>query len=54
MDVGETLVTVEFHEKVEQTEIVLLHELFPAEEMAAEYNQGWTGCLGQLARFVEA
>lgn len=48
--VGETLVTVEFHEVGGATEVVLTHELFPAAEATAAHEQGWTSCLDRLER----
>ncbi len=50
---GETLVTVEFHEVGDKTELVLTHEFFPDKNMRDEHNQGWEGVLTQLARLVE-
>ena len=51
---GETLVTVEFHEVGDKTELVLTHEFFPDRNMRDEHNQGWEGVLTQLARLLEA
>lgn len=48
MDVGETLVTVEFHEKGDVTEILLTHERFPDQEAAAKHNEGWEACINNL------
>lgn len=42
---GETVVTVEFHEVDGGTEVVLLHEGFPAVEARDGHDQGWTACL---------
>lgn len=42
---GETLVTVEFRKKAGATEVVLLHEGFPAVEAKDGHEQGWTACL---------
>ena len=49
MEVGETLVTVEFIEKGDATELVLKHERFPDAEAAAKHNEGWSGCLNNFA-----
>jgi uncharacterized protein YndB with AHSA1/START domain len=54
MDVGRTLVTVEFHERGDATELVLTHEKFPTAEAASEHSKGWTGCLGVFAGYVES
>ena len=45
MEVGETLVTIEFLDKGDETELVLTHERFPNAEAAGEHNKGWLGCL---------
>jgi len=45
---GETLVTVEFHEVDEGTEVVLAHEGFPAPEATQGHSEGWTSCLDRL------
>ena len=49
----ETLVTIEFRQKGRQTEITLSHKHFldPAER--DQHNQGWQGCLIQLATYLE-
>ncbi len=48
-DVGETLVTVEFNAQGDDTEVVVLHEGFPAAEARDGHEQGWTSCLSQFA-----
>ena len=50
---AETLVTVEFRDLGDKTELVLTHEQFPDENMRNEHDQGWSGCLDQLASHVE-
>ena len=52
MDVGETLVTVEFHDLGAATEVVVTHELFPSEAARDQHQQGWSGCLDHLAESV--
>jgi uncharacterized protein YndB with AHSA1/START domain len=47
-DVGETLVTVEFHDLGGSTEVVLTHERFPSAEASENHTQGWTSCLSRL------
>lgn len=42
---GETLVTVEFKEADGGTEIVVVHEGFPAKEAKDGHMEGWTACL---------
>lgn len=46
----ETLVTVEFHDRGDATEIVLIQELFPDAEIAGKHTEGWTGCLNRLEK----
>lgn len=54
MDVGETLVTVEFIDKGEATELVLTHERFPNAETASKHNQGWSGCIDYFIMHIES
>jgi uncharacterized protein YndB with AHSA1/START domain len=49
-DVGETLVTVEFHPRGDFTEVVLTHELFPSAEAKDGHLQGWASCLDHLEK----
>lgn len=53
MEVGETLVTVEFRDNGDSTELVLTHERFPSAEATGEHNKGWLGCLDVLADVIE-
>ena len=48
----ETLVTVEFREKGQSTEVLLTHELFPTTESRDKHDEGWAGCLNRLAKVV--
>ncbi len=41
----ETLVTVEFHERSDGTEIVLTHEGLPSEESRSGHKDGWASIL---------
>ena len=50
---GETLVTIEFHDIGNQTELVLTHEYFPDTNMRDEHSKGWTGALTQLSSLLE-
>ncbi|MEE9518624.1 MAG: SRPBCC domain-containing protein [bacterium] len=52
MDVGETLVTVEFSDLGGSTEVVLTHELFPNEQARDKHNEGWSGCLERLEKIL--
>jgi uncharacterized protein YndB with AHSA1/START domain len=49
----ETLVTVEFKEATDGTEVIITHEGFQSEEAVAKHNQGWIGCLDNLAKVTE-
>jgi uncharacterized protein YndB with AHSA1/START domain len=52
MDVGETLVTVEFHDLGGATEVIVTHELFPDEAARDRHQEGWSGCLARLGETV--
>ena len=45
----ETLVTLEFHEKGDATELVLVHELFPDANARDDHNKGWESSFDCLA-----
>ena len=47
---GEMLITVDFHERGSETEVVLEHSLLPTPEAAANHEKGWTGCLAKFER----
>lgn len=49
-DLGETLVTVEFRDRGNATEVVLTHELFPNAKVRDDHNKGWSSCLDRLAK----
>jgi uncharacterized protein YndB with AHSA1/START domain len=49
-DGSESLVTVEFRDRGEQTELVLVHTEFPECHGAAPYRMGWDGGLDKLER----
>jgi len=46
----ETVVTVEFHDRGSQTEVVLTHEQFADATDRDQHAGGWGGCLDSLAR----
>jgi uncharacterized protein YndB with AHSA1/START domain len=48
----ETVVTVEFLEQGNATELVLTHERFSNQNMRERHEHGWTGTLASLAAFV--
>jgi uncharacterized protein YndB with AHSA1/START domain len=49
---GESMVTVEFHERGPSTEVVLRHEGLPDQKEIAGHRQGWTECLDKLEKVV--
>ena len=51
-DVGETLVTVEFSEHGNATDVALTHEGLPTARARDGHESGWTGCLARLASCV--
>jgi uncharacterized protein YndB with AHSA1/START domain len=48
----ETLVSLDFLDHGNATEIVLLHGQFPDAETREKHNQGWNGCLEQLQSYL--
>ena len=51
-EIVESVVTVEFHERGNATEVVLRHEGFPTKESRDRHETGWGGCLKKLATVV--
>jgi len=51
---SESLVTIEFLDLGPATEILLTHEQLPSAEERQKHEQGWNGCLTQLAGYVQA
>jgi uncharacterized protein YndB with AHSA1/START domain len=49
----EMLVTLEFHARGKQTELVLTHEKFASAESRDRHEQGWSRCLAELGKFVK-
>jgi uncharacterized protein YndB with AHSA1/START domain len=49
-----TLVTIEFHDVPDGTEMVLTHERFDSEIACSEHTKGWNGTLGKLSTFLDA
>lgn len=52
--IPETLVTLEFNEKGDATELVLTHEMFPDEESCRMHQMGWSGMLERLGPALES
>ena len=48
----ETLVTVEFIEHGDETEVVVTHDRFPNEETRARHDAGWQGTFDRLAKLL--
>ena len=49
----ETLVTLEFFERGNETDVVLTHERFPNVGSRDKHNEGWAGCLGRLEQGLQ-
>ncbi len=49
----QTLVTVAFKDVDEGTEVTITHEHFQTAESMNRHQQGWQGCLANLARYAE-
>jgi len=49
---GEALVTIEFRDRGNFTEVVLTHELFPTEKARDDHDKGWNSCLDRLASLL--
>lgn len=52
VDMGETVVTVEFNDLGGSTEVVLTHEGFPDQGTRDMHGEGWAGCLTQLSKLM--
>lgn len=50
-DDPDTLVTVEFKQVGQQTEVTLTHINFPNNDAASHHSQGWSGIYARLANF---
>jgi len=49
---GETVVSLEFHERGEATEVILRHGVFPTMEARDGHNSGWKNCMESLEKFL--
>ena len=47
-----SLVTVEFYDLGNSTEVAITHERLPNIEERDKHAHGWNGCLEQLAKFI--
>ena len=50
LELGETLLTVEFRNLGNSTDVVVTHELFPTEKARDDHDKGWNSCLDRLAQ----
>lgn len=51
---GESIVTLEFRDLGGSTELHLIHEHFPSEEVRHEHEKGWEGCLTMLGKALKS
>ena len=49
----DSLVTVEFHDRGKETEVVLRHEGLTDEGSRARHEHGWNGCFDNLVGFLQ-
>ena len=52
LGVKNSVVTVELRESGDRTDLHLTHELPPDPKIRREHEEGWTGCLGNLATLL--
>ncbi len=48
----ETLVTIDFHDRGDSTELVLTHELLESADVRQKHKEGWESLLGNLGGYV--
>ena len=53
-DTEDSVVTIEFRDLGNSTEMTLTHERLPSLEERDKHAHGWNGCIEQLAKFLEA
>ena len=49
---GDTIVTVDFHDRDGKTELVLEHRGFSTAASTQEHNEGWKQCIHRMERLV--
>lgn len=54
LGVEDSVVTLELEARGKKTELILTHQLPADPKVRREHEEGWTGCLGQLERFLGA
>ena len=47
----QSLVTVRFEARGDQTEVIVVHEQIPDDSLRESHEMGWTGCLDGLERY---
>ena len=52
LNLGETLITLEFRSKGKGTEFILTHDFFPSAEQKENHLHGWMGIVGRLQQFL--
>jgi uncharacterized protein YndB with AHSA1/START domain len=53
-EMEDTLVTVEFKDALEGTELILTHSKFANQQMLEGHNKGWNESFDKLAGFIQA
>ncbi len=48
----DTVVTIEFQDLGDSTEVTLTHERLPTREERDKHAHGWNGCMDQLGRIL--
>ncbi len=48
-----SLVTIEFKELGDATELTLTHEFLPTEDIRNKHEGGWNGCLDSLEKYLK-
>ena len=51
--IQDSLVTIEFKELGDTTELTLTHELLPTEDIRSKHEGGWNGCLDNLEKYLK-
>jgi predicted enzyme related to lactoylglutathione lyase/uncharacterized protein YndB with AHSA1/START domain len=52
LNFGESQVTVEFQDRKGATEVQILHEQLPNQEVRTDHEQGWNGSLDKLEKYL--
>ena len=49
---GETVVTLDFHDRGGSTELILKHRFFASQDERDRHNMGWSSCLDHLGKHL--